>query len=99
MTLSSSSIGHTHIDILKIDIESWEFATMTTLLNTYIKSGEPLPFGQLQLEIHIWHKTFAEYLTWWEILEKAGLRPFWTEVRFSINFMFYITLIDQLVLA
>ena len=73
-------IGHTHIDILKIDIESWEFDTITTLLNPYIASGEPLPFGQLQLEIHIWNKSFAEYLTWWETLENAGLRPFWTEV-------------------
>ena len=72
-------LGHTHIDILKIDIEGWEFETITTLLNPYIASGEPLPFGQLQLEIHIWGKTFAEYLTWWETLEKAGLRPFWTE--------------------
>ena len=72
-------IGHTHIDILKIDIEGWEFETMTTLLNPYIASGKPLPFSQLQLEIHIWSKTFAEYLSWWESLEAAGLRPFWTE--------------------
>ncbi|KAF5329604.1 hypothetical protein D9619_009389 [Psilocybe cf. subviscida] len=71
--------GHTHIDILKIDIESWEFETLTTLLNPYIQSGKPLPFGQLQLEIHIWHKTFADFLGWWEMLEAAGLRPFWTE--------------------
>jgi hypothetical protein len=74
--------GHTHINILKIDIEGWEFETITTLHNPYIASGEPLPFGQLQLEIHIWGKTFAEYLTWWETLEKAGLRPFWTEASF-----------------
>jgi len=71
--------GHTHIDILKIDIEGWEFETITTLLNPYIASGDPLPFGQLQIEIHIWTKSFAEYLTWWETLESAGLRPFWTE--------------------
>lgn len=58
---------------------------MTALLTPYISSGEPLPFGQLQLEIHIWHKSFAEYLTWWETLEAAGLRPFWTEVRFPIK--------------
>jgi len=75
-------IGHTHIDILKIDIEGWEFETITTLVTPYIASGNPLPFGQLQLEIHIWQKTFEDYLTWWETLEKAGLRPFWTEVRF-----------------
>ena len=73
-------IGHTHIDILKIDIESWEFDTLTTLVNPYIASGEALPFGQLQLEIHVWDdRTFADILAWWEKLEKAGLRPFWTE--------------------
>ncbi|KAF8890931.1 methyltransferase domain-containing protein [Infundibulicybe gibba] len=71
--------GHTHIDILKIDIEGWEFETVTTLVKSYLSAGLPLPFGQLQLEIHIWNKSFAEFLTWWETLEEAGLRPFWTE--------------------
>ncbi|KIJ98366.1 hypothetical protein K443DRAFT_104106 [Laccaria amethystina LaAM-08-1] len=71
--------GHTHIDILKIDIEGWEFDTLTTLLKPYVSSGLPVPFGQLQLEIHIWQKTFDEYLAWWEMLEAVGLRPFWTE--------------------
>lgn len=71
--------GHTHIDILKIDIEGWEFETLTTLVKSYMEAGKPLPFGQLQLEIHIWHKKFSEFLTWWETLEASGLRPFWTE--------------------
>ena len=52
---------------------------MTTLVDPYIASGKPLPFGQLQLEIHIWDRSFEYFLTWWEKLEKAGLRPFWTE--------------------
>ncbi|KAF9039870.1 methyltransferase domain-containing protein [Panaeolus papilionaceus] len=71
--------GHEHIDILKIDIEGWEFETLTTLIRPYIASGKPLPFGQLQLEIHLWNKSFEEFLKWWEMLEEAGLRPFWTE--------------------
>ncbi|KAJ7777901.1 methyltransferase domain-containing protein [Mycena maculata] len=71
--------GHTHIDILKIDIERWEFETLTALIKPYLASGKPLPFGQLQLEVHIWNMSFEEYLTWWEMLEAAGLRPFWTE--------------------
>ncbi|KAF8883912.1 methyltransferase domain-containing protein [Gymnopilus junonius] len=71
--------GHKHIDILKIDIEGWEFETLTTLIKPYIESGEPLPFSQLQLEIHIWNKSFEDFLGWWEMLEGAGLRPFWTE--------------------
>ena len=51
-----------------------------------------LPFGQLQLEIHLWNgegeRTFEEFLKWWEVLEDSGLRPFWTEVRgfFYVSF-------------
>lgn len=47
------------------------------------RSGGGLPFGQLQLEIHIYrntaHEAFDKFLGWWNRLEKAGLRPFWTE--------------------
>ncbi len=77
-------LGHSHIDILKIDVEGWEFETLTALIGPYLHADKPLPFGQLQLEIHIWGKQFAEFLTWWETLEAAGLRPFWTEVRLDI---------------
>ena len=24
---------------------------------------------------------FSKFLGWWEMLEEAGLRPFWTEVK------------------
>ncbi len=84
-------LGHTHIGILKVDIERWEFETLSALLKPYLSSGKPLPFGQLQLEIHLWDMSFADYLTWWESLESAGLRPFWTEVRTSSLFGFQIS--------
>ncbi|KAJ4471589.1 hypothetical protein J3R30DRAFT_3836542 [Lentinula aciculospora] len=71
--------GHDHIDLLKIDIEGWEFETLEGLIEPYLLSGEPLPFAQLQLEIHVWDMPFASFLKWWEMLEAAGLRPFWTE--------------------
>ena len=41
-----------------------------------------LPVGQLQLEIHAWGAngaSFKKFRKWWERLENAGLRPFWTE--------------------
>lgn len=78
--------GHNFIDILKVDIEGSEFDVLGALLDAY--KGRPLPFGQLQIEIHLWGKNFESFLTWWERLEEAGLRPFWTEVSFlelSIN--------------
>jgi hypothetical protein len=71
--------GHQHIDILKIDIEGWEFDTITSLIKSFTEQNRPLPFGQLQLEIHTWKKSFETILKWWETLEEAGLRPFWTE--------------------
>jgi len=71
--------GHTHIDLLKMDVEGWEFETMQSFLKPYVDSGKPLPFGQLSMEIHIWDKSFEAFLPWWEMLEAAGLRPFWTE--------------------
>ncbi|KAF8498837.1 methyltransferase domain-containing protein [Hysterangium stoloniferum] len=75
---------HTFIDILKIDIEGGEFDVLTDLISHYnnLTPPQPLPFGQLQLEIHVreeWGKDLAKLLKWWEALEESGLRPFWTE--------------------
>ncbi|KAA1471693.1 hypothetical protein DENSPDRAFT_837743 [Dentipellis sp. KUC8613] len=78
--------GHNFIDILKIDIEGAEFDSLTELLSSYQPAGygqswKPLPFGQLQIEIHAreGHEKFAQFSQWWSNLEDAGLRPFWTE--------------------
>jgi hypothetical protein len=57
-----------------------EFDAVLAAIKPYLESGRPLPFGQLLIEIHLWGKTFAELLSWWEALEAAGLRPFWGEV-------------------
>ena len=80
-----SSAGHTHIDILKIDIESWEY-DFINFLRPYATSRRPLPFGQLLIEFHVWNRSFADILTWWETAEAAGLRPYMTEVRFFFSF-------------
>lgn len=73
--------NHNFIDVLKIDIEGWEFETLAQIVQPYISSGEPLPFGQLIVELHTWDKKFNEFLLWWEMLEQAGLRPFMNEVN------------------
>lgn len=73
-------IGHNFIDILKVDIESSEFSTLTSMIKPYVARNETLPFGQLQIELHLWGKSFEEFYGWWDLLEQAGLRPFWTEV-------------------
>ncbi|KAJ3748477.1 hypothetical protein DFH05DRAFT_563208 [Lentinula detonsa] len=71
--------GHQHIDILKVDVEGWEFDTIAGMIKSFMEKDLPLPLGQLLLEIHVWDdKKFDYFLKWWEGLEEAGLRPFWT---------------------
>ncbi|KZT05124.1 uncharacterized protein LAESUDRAFT_760572 [Laetiporus sulphureus 93-53] len=86
--------GHTHIDILHIDIEGWEFEVLRAMMRDFLgvrheglegAEGEVergvLPFGQLLIEFHVWHQRFADFLAFWEMLEAAGLRPFMSEVN------------------
>ncbi|KAG8214141.1 hypothetical protein J3R82DRAFT_10907 [Butyriboletus roseoflavus] len=73
--------GHDFIDVLKIDIEGNEFDSFEVFIDSF--HGEPLPFGQLQLEVHVYSgsewQDFPKFLKWWEKLEEAGLRPFFSE--------------------
>ncbi|KAI0338258.1 hypothetical protein BDW22DRAFT_1432708 [Trametopsis cervina] len=80
--------GHSFIDILKIDIEGAEFQSLSAFVDHFVppgteggKDGVILPVGQLQLEIHAWghNVAFPFFRSWWENLERAGLRPFYTE--------------------
>ncbi|KAJ7872200.1 methyltransferase domain-containing protein [Mycena leptocephala] len=78
-------LGHDFIDIWKIDIEGWEFSALTAIIESF--KGKPLPFGQMQIEIHLNYEpdhiaTVGAFDKWWTTLEEAGLRPFWTETNF-----------------
>jgi hypothetical protein len=41
--------GHTWVDLLKMDIEGWEW----TVLDGLIRKGSPLPVSQAQIEFHV----------------------------------------------
>ncbi|KAG8929810.1 hypothetical protein FRC01_003733, partial [Tulasnella sp. 417] len=69
--------GHDFVDLVKIDLEGWEFAALVPLFEAYREL--PLPFGQLQLEIHANEMPLDKVLEWWELLEASGLRPFHAE--------------------
>jgi hypothetical protein len=73
--------GHTYIDILKMDIEWWEFESMDGFMSDFpAAAGDELPLGQLMVEVHFYNGyTPAQYLAWWERMEARGLRPTWTE--------------------
>ena len=72
-------LGHTFIDVLKVDIEGGEFDALTSFIAAHAEGV--LPVGQLQLEIHAreGHGRFDYFNKWWASLEAVGLRPFWTE--------------------
>ncbi|KAJ7717586.1 methyltransferase domain-containing protein [Mycena metata] len=76
-------LGHNFVDIWKIDIEGSEFPTLLAIIESF--NGEPLPFGQMQIEIHVdtadAKNTIRLFQDWWVKLEDAGLRPFWTELN------------------
>ncbi|KAJ7482217.1 methyltransferase domain-containing protein [Mycena galericulata] len=83
-------LGHDFIDIWKIDIEGSEFSALAAVIESF--KGQPLPFGQMQIEIHIGYSaemnTVGAIDEWWTMLEDAGLRPFWTELNLlDVNFL------------
>ena len=63
---------------MKIDLEGWEFDT----LSTFLKPGPEFtderpqipPVSQILLELHLWNRGFSKLLNWWSTLERAGLR-------------------------
>ncbi|OBZ74671.1 hypothetical protein A0H81_05055 [Grifola frondosa] len=87
--------GHTHIDFLRVDIEGWEWEVFRNIVRDFTEGGGMgqeegksegaragvLPFAQLQIELHVWHQRFPDFLAWWEMLEAAGLRPFMNEIN------------------
>ncbi|KAJ7757718.1 methyltransferase domain-containing protein [Mycena maculata] len=74
--------GHDFVDILKVDLEGSEFATLVSIIAD--SEGEPLPFGQLLVKVHIGRSpdmtTVDHFGQWFEKLEWAGLRPYYFEI-------------------
>jgi hypothetical protein len=74
-------LGHTFIDVLKIDIEGGEFDALASFVAAHAEGV--FPVGQMQLEVHAreGHERFDYFVKWWASLEAVGLRPFWTEAN------------------
>ncbi|KAJ6614691.1 methyltransferase domain-containing protein [Mycena sp. CBHHK59/15] len=70
-------LGHEFIDIWKIDIEGSEFPTLTAVLETF--KGQPLPFGQMQIELHVGYtpnmSTIEDFNKWWTIYARRCGTP------------------------
>jgi hypothetical protein len=71
-------VGHSHIDVLKIDLEGWEYDTLTAFLMPSPEYTDERPrvppVSQMLLELHLWNREFSDLLNWWSTLERAGLR-------------------------
>lgn len=74
--------GHDWIDILKVDIEGWEYLTFSAIMDDF---PETLPFGQLQMKVHPneTYVLFGDFLNFWERLEARGVYPWWTELNLN----------------
>jgi hypothetical protein len=76
------SLGHDHIDILKMDIEGSEYAVLREALNPTDPTFPPVNIGQLLVEVHesgrnIAWRTYAMLAD----LERAGLYEFHSEIN------------------
>ncbi|KAG0338821.1 hypothetical protein BG000_003337 [Podila horticola] len=78
--------GHDWIDVLKADIEGYEYQTLDGLMDTY--RGSHLPFSQLQIELHLVGpdlgpdvKGFTKFKRWFERMESMHMRPFMSELN------------------
>ncbi|KAI9816921.1 MAG: hypothetical protein M1827_001566 [Pycnora praestabilis] len=75
--------GHDYIDVLKVDIEYFEFESLTSLLAAFPETQNTIPVGQILVEIHVFQgyalNTTNAFMAWWEALEARGFRASWTE--------------------
>eukprot|EP00656_Telonema_subtile_P013802 TRINITY_DN17016_c0_g1_i2.p1 TRINITY_DN17016_c0_g1~~TRINITY_DN17016_c0_g1_i2.p1 ORF type:complete len:1094 (+),score=263.27 TRINITY_DN17016_c0_g1_i2:74-3355(+) len=75
-------LGHTHVDVLKIDCEGCEWEVFEALL----ESDSALPFSQLLIELHLGNATSTEGMRenmfrLFEGLEALGFRAFAREIN------------------
>ncbi|KAF2008957.1 hypothetical protein BU24DRAFT_88803 [Aaosphaeria arxii CBS 175.79] len=77
--------NHTYMDILKIDIEGSEYGALDAMMDAFAQSNDGvLPIGQVMIEIHLVRDqtvNFERFTSWWERLEKMGMRPTWLEIN------------------
>lgn len=68
-------LGHTYIDVLKVDVEGAEWASFAPVF-----AAGPLPVGQLLIELH--YKDVATTFDFFSHLEAAGFRIFSRETNY-----------------
>ncbi|CAL8117814.1 unnamed protein product [Orchesella dallaii] len=77
---------HGWLDIMVMDIQGRELKVLEQIAEDF----DVLPFGQLQVEIHLpkqdkddkgRHKIFQNFKKWFERMEAKGLRPFFSEAN------------------
>ncbi|KAM3574953.1 hypothetical protein VYU27_003080 [Nannochloropsis oceanica] len=68
-------LGHTYIDVLKVDVEGAEWASFAPVF-----AAGPLPVGQLLIELH--YQDVATTFDFFDQLEKQGFRAFSRETNY-----------------
>eukprot|EP01083_Nonionella_stella_P269067 910083_1 len=79
LTEIMKELGHSRVDILKIDVEGSEFATFFAL----DEANEMPEIGQMQIEVHA--KSVADEEKLIDILESNGMRIFSLELNLFTN--------------
>lgn len=76
-----------------MDIEGFEFEALRSLTEHFLGGEEgwkgEVPIAQILIEIHLDPGRIGpdEFLGWWEMLERVGFRPTWTEPNLLVTTM------------
>lgn len=79
-----AQLGHTWIDVLKMDIEGAEYKVLSSIVQYYAKAKQAIPITQAQIEYHHHDKEPArqELITTLTEFEKSGFRAFHSEYNY-----------------
>jgi hypothetical protein len=82
-----SRLGHSYVDLVKVDIEGAEWDVFESLRTTSQTSGvrgvrEHLPIGQLLIELH--YTNMDSIRDFFDLMRSSGLAPFSREVRLRL---------------
>lgn len=80
-----TELGHSWIDVLKMDVEGAEYDVLNAVMSHFGSLGLPVPITQAQIEFHHWpeHPSAHQLLHTLTAVEKAGFRAFHQEFNYN----------------
>lgn len=78
-------LGHSWVDVLKIDVEGAEYEVLPSIMQHYNSLGLRIPVTQAQIEYHHWdnNPSAKDLLSTLKVMETSGFRVFHNEYNYN----------------